>query len=291
MSIIFVILFLLISFILLLFYWNEQTRQKFESKGVPYLGNGLFRMVKNITKGIDLINDLSKTYRKIKEQDIKVAGSNDFGMTTIFVTEPEMIKSVLVKDFDHFADRRNFDMSKNDSIFKKMLFGLKGTEWRALRSKLSPTFTTGKIKRLFSLFDQSGEKLVKYFAEQAANSPNNEIELTEGYSKYTMDVIASAACGLDSQAFDQKEPSLFEEMGQKMQFKFSGLLMLKMIMILVAKPLADLLGFSMFDPKVSSLKKTKYTENQYSKPSFNTFSGPTFLLSCYKIFHQTTLRE
>ncbi|XP_035706595.1 cytochrome P450 9e2 isoform X2 [Folsomia candida] len=140
-----------------------------------------------------------------------------------------------------------FSAPKNDYLFKKMLFFQKGEQWKALRSKLSPTFTTGKIKRLFSLFDQSGKKLVKYVEQEiGGNGDGGEFDIIEAYSKFTMDIIASSVCGIDSHAFDQKEPSFFEKMGQKMQLSFDGFTLLKIIVISLSTTIGDFFGFSFF---------------------------------------------
>lgn len=79
-----------------------------------------------------------------------------------------------------------------------------------------------------------------------ASSPNGEMDLTNGYSKFTMDIIASAVCGFDSQAFNQVEPSLFEKMGSRLQINFGGLQVLKILVMLLSTKLTTLMGLSMF---------------------------------------------
>jgi len=71
-----------------------------------------------------------------------------------------------------------------------MLFAVTGERWKHLRSKLSPTFTTGKIKRMFRLFDQNGKKFIKFLETEIQTSANGEVDLLEAYSKFTMDIIA-----------------------------------------------------------------------------------------------------
>jgi len=153
----------------------------------------------------------------------------DFGVkTTVLVTYPELIKHIVVKDFDHFVDRKAINFPKADKIFSKMLVTQRGEQWKDLRSKMSPTFTTGKIKRMFQIMKKSGDRFVSFLEQEIARSgPEGEIELSDAYSKMTMDVIATAACGIDSKAFDNKEPSRFERMGNKLRFQLSGLEMFR----------------------------------------------------------------
>lgn len=245
---------ILVSLVILLValfqYFGYKSKTYYESRGIPYNGNGIVRLLINTAKGIGFLEDINIQYRILKSKNIKVAGTDDFGMKTLIIQDPDLLRSVFVKDFDHFANRREFKLSKNDWLFSKMLFSLRGEPWKALRSKLSPTFTTGKIKRLFSVFDASGKKLVKYIEQQVANSPDAEMDINEGYSKFTMDIIASAVCGIDSKAFDQKEPSLFERMGMKLQFQFGGAQIIKLILMFSLPKMSDWLGLSFFEKDV-----------------------------------------
>jgi len=136
-----------------------------------------------------------------------------------------------------------------------MLFPMAGERWKHLRSKLSPTFTTGKIKRMFRLFDQSGNKFVNFLESEIEHSQNGEVELTDAYSKFTMDIIASAACGIDSEAFNQRGPSYFEQAGKKLQLQFGAKVILKMFaMMLLPIKVSDALGLSIFGQDVNYMK-------------------------------------
>ncbi|XP_035706596.1 cytochrome P450 9e2 [Folsomia candida] len=245
MDTLFLILAGLVTLLVFLWKWHyRKNKVYFESKGIPYRGNAFLRIALNSLKGLGVIDDILASYKQNKAENTMVTVTNDFGVITIRIQDPDLLKAVLVKDFDHFADRRNFTIPKNDYLYKKMIFSLKGEPWKALRTKLSPTFTTGKIKRLFSLFDQSGEKLVKYIEQEIGDG--GEFDIIETYSKFAMDIIASSVCGIDSHAFDQKEPSFFEVMGRKMQLTFGGATLIKILIISVSSSIADFFGFSLF---------------------------------------------
>jgi hypothetical protein len=113
-----------------------------------------------------------------------------------------------------------------------MLFFMEGEPWRELRGKMSPTFTTGKIKRMFGVFQSSSTKLVKYLEKQSAEK-EGVVDFSDGWQRYAMDVIASAAFGLDSRAFVEDDP-IFTRMGKKMTFELTFKIMLTLIVMTVA---------------------------------------------------------
>jgi len=77
----------------------------------------------------------------------------------------------------------------------------------------------------------------------------------------TMDVIATAACGIDSKAFDNKEPSRFEQMGNKVRFQLSGLEMYRSLFIVIFPKLANLLGMSFFGDEADKFFSTVVTSS------------------------------
>jgi len=164
--------------------------------------------------------------------------------TAIFI-----LISIKNPNFLPFTNRRSFSSNQQDiDLLKRMLISLEGEEWKGIRSKLSPTFTTGKIKRMFSIFDKSSHRMCDYVRKRVGSS-GGEFDICEAYSKYAMDVIASCAFGIDSKSFecDPGVMSEFEEMGQRFQFRFNPTQFLKFMVILIAPKLANAFGFTAFD--------------------------------------------
>lgn len=139
-----------------------------------------------------------------------------------------------------------------------MLVSLRGSKWKAMRSAVTPALTTGKIKLLFPLFQESGRKLVNFFENEIkAGSPKNEgIDLTNGFSKFTMDIIFATVVGLDSKAFDQRSPSIFEVMGKKMEVRFKWFQFLTVVGLFLPTKISSMLGLSLFGEKVQSFFTT-----------------------------------
>ncbi|XP_021952885.1 cytochrome P450 9e2 [Folsomia candida] len=246
-TIFWVFISLIFGFIALIIYSTIRLKLTFRSKNVLYLAKAPFFTVYYLYIKKKARFELGQmNYDQMKAAKVPVAADTDMGSINYTVTDLEILKHIFVKDFDHFVNRRAFKMPDNDILIKKMLVFLKDEEWKGLRSKLSPTFTTGKIKRLFPLFNESAKKLVKYVDQMMMESSHGEIDLGDGYSKFTMDTIASAVCGMNSQAFDQKEPSIFEQVGKSIQITFNMKTLVRFLILFGFPRLAGKLGITIF---------------------------------------------
>ena len=71
------------------------------------------------------------------------------GSRTLLIRDLELVKNILVKDLDHFVDRRPLDLSKKaNKYFEGMLMTMTGEKWKSMRAIMSPVFTSGKLKTM-----------------------------------------------------------------------------------------------------------------------------------------------
>lgn len=246
-----VVLFGAAGLVLLLFYQNWKHSRYFKERGVTYIGVGLPRLFRFLTGKISLFEAETILYAQAKNGDKRFVGFSDsFIAPVYYVTDLELCKHIYVKDFDHFVDRRQFNTQKSDLLLKRMLISLESEHWKGIRSKLSPAFTTGKIRRMFNIFDKSSKKMCD-FVGKAVGPNGGDFDICDAYSKYAMDVIANCAFGVDSKSFDSEagKMSEFEDMGQRFQFRFKPTVFLKFLFILACPKLADAFGMEALDPE------------------------------------------
>lgn len=130
---------------------------------------------------------------------------------TLLVRDPECIRRILIKDFQHFTDRGVYYDEQNDPL-SAHLFAIGGEKWKNLRSKLSPTFTSGKLKAMFSTLIECGNVLQTYIDKVAEQKGN--IELRELAARYNTSVIASVGFGVDINCIDNPNTS-FRKYGRQ----------------------------------------------------------------------------
>lgn len=117
-----------------------------------------------------------------------------FFRPAILVRDSELVKNVLLNEFHHFHDRGVYCEPETDPM-SATLFSLPGEKWKNLRKKLTPVFTSGKLKGMFSYIHNIGSELVKVIEQLAEKQEAIEIRLIA--ARYVADCLASIAFGLE----------------------------------------------------------------------------------------------
>jgi len=123
--------------------------------------------------------------------------------------DPDIIKNVLVKDFSSFHDRGFFIDAEREPLTGH-LFLLRGNRWKNLRVKLSPTFTSGKMKMMFQTLVECGHELGSILEKSASD----EVEMKDIFARYSTDVISSCAFGIQCNCLKNPD-SEFQKWGRK----------------------------------------------------------------------------
>ncbi|KAK6635098.1 hypothetical protein RUM44_000347 [Polyplax serrata] len=184
-------------------YWKR--RNVFQLEPEFILGNS--RQILN-TESIGTL--LAKRYKRWKDK--KLVGFWSFISPSLLVTDLELIKRILVRDFNHFMDRRVIINEKRDPLTGHLIT-LKGTKWRNLRVKLTPTFTSGKMKMMFPVMVDCANLLKKYLS--SASEAGDIIEFKEVFSRFSTDVISSCAFGIESNCINNPNAE-FRVFGKKL---------------------------------------------------------------------------
>lgn len=123
----------------------------------------------------------------------------------LLTTNFDLLRHILIKDFNNFVDRSDGFLSS--SPFPKSLFFAKGMEWRRHRQIVSPTFSTGKLKYISKSVDQTARNLSEYIERSAKE--NKLVPIKELSGKYTCQIIAKTAFGLDAKFIDGEDDEFY----------------------------------------------------------------------------------
>lgn len=112
----------------------------------------------------------------------------------LVIRDPELIKQIMVAEFTHFVDRDPFPANSREYL-NHHLFLVEGDIWRNMRHKLTPAFTSGKMKNMFLLMLKCSDNLGDYL--EKTTETKKTINVKELLAKFTMDIIASCAFGTE----------------------------------------------------------------------------------------------
>lgn len=130
----------------------------------------------------------------------------------LLLIDPEIIKDILIKDFNIWADRGLLIIEDVEPL-SAHLVSLEPERWRPLRSKLSPVFTSGKLKDMFYLISECGQMFEGYIDKIAEKGET--VEIRDLTAKFTTDSIGVCAFGLNMNAIGDQD-SEFREIGRDM---------------------------------------------------------------------------
>ncbi|CAB3362064.1 Hypothetical predicted protein [Cloeon dipterum] len=231
----------------LLYRWINSKNEYWRKKGIPFVRPvPLFGTMYPVISGKQSFADLLQIqYTELKASGRGYGGIFEFLTPTIMITDPELIRLVTVKDFEHFAERRTPDMKDDtDPLFHRSLTSLKSDDWKHMRTILSPAFTTSKLRGMFPLMSKCSSELIKALEQESEICES--LEMSKHFNRLANDVIGSVAFGHESQAIKNDKDEFFL-MGQRLR-NFSGLRYLIVAGYMLAPKLMKLLGIS-FTPK------------------------------------------
>lgn len=184
-------LFVLYAFLKYVYsYWAR--------KGFPYIpptiptGNMSSLVKREASFGMNIY----QLYESTKEPFI---GIYLFFRPALLIRDAELARRILTVDFNYFHDRGVHSNERTNPLSGN-LFSLPGEKWKNLRTKLTPTFTSGKLKNMFTTLEDVGNAMLEYLRDEIP-SGRKTIELRSLTTMYAADVIASTFFGLNINTF------------------------------------------------------------------------------------------
>lgn len=92
------------------------------------------------------------------------------------------------------------------------LFNIDNPKWKPLRAKLTPTFTSGKMKMMFETVCEVSERLLKVLDAESSVAVDNVIEIKDVSARFTTDVIGSCGFGLETNSLQDSKNEFRENM-------------------------------------------------------------------------------
>lgn len=223
-------------------------------------------------------------YKKLKPRG-DYAGLYFLDKPVLLVLSPEFAKTVLVKDFKYFQNRGVY-FNKEDDPLSANLFFIENDDWRHLRNKMTPTFTSGKIKQMFHTIYDVAAKLIDHL--KARETSKGDIEITDVLARYNTDVIGSCAFGMECNSLADPH-SRVRAVGRKM-LTFSRFRLYSLYGAMLFRKQARFLGFRLIHDEVSDfiINMCRKTINERKNGNNQRRDFMQLMINLYKDEHSIT---
>lgn len=215
---------LLVIVIIALYAFFRRRLTYWERTNFPYMKPTFpFGNVKGMLSEIHMVDIVDRAYKQMK-------GKGIFGGIYLSITpgiiplDLDFIKTILVRDYNYFNSHGVYYNERDDPVTAHLI-ALNGPQWKAMREKLTPTFTPGKMKFMYPTFVEVANRLHKHLDGICDSETACDIECKDLISSYTADIIGSCAFGIECNSFIDSK-SEFKKMGQRAveEFKYPMLI-------------------------------------------------------------------
>ncbi|KAB0797667.1 hypothetical protein PPYR_08660 [Photinus pyralis] len=241
MDLLLTLLILLAALFLYLVYSVNEKYKYWERRGVPFIKPTLF-----FGSLLSFMFDKDNLRKFLRNASQTFPGPYyGFYVLThpiLVITDLEIIKRVMIKDFAAFPNKLFMWDKQLDPVLGDSLFAVRDDEWRSLRAKLSGIFSSAKLKDMVTRMQMSGEHLKDHLGLVA----NQDVEAMDVIAKYSSNIIASSAFGFNIDCF-KKDHRDFKYYNEHIMSK-GTIGEVKILSYLFMHPLAKLFKLSFLDP-------------------------------------------
>ncbi|XP_060116486.1 cytochrome P450 3A21-like [Heteronotia binoei] len=223
-----------ISLLMLYGIWPYGVFKKLGIPGprpLPFIGT----MLHNRHGSIKFDQDCYEKYGKIW-------GFYDGRTPVLGVADPAIIKTVLVKEcYSTFINRR--DVGPMAELEEGVLTA-KDEQWKRLRTLLSPTFTSGKLKDMFPIIVHYAKSLMKNV--QAKVEREEPLDIKGLFGAYSMDVVTSTSFGVTTDSINNPNDPFLKEVEKLIDVNFTSPVLMLLNVFPFLRPLLTMMGMSFF---------------------------------------------
>jgi cytochrome P450 family 6 len=240
---------LLVSIIILLILSTHRHVNYFKKHNVPYSRSipflGAFT---DVLIGKTSFYDITASlYNDPKLKDQPFFGIFVFHKPALFIKDPELIKNILIKDFSSFVNH-HLASDVHDQLGYYNVFAMKDPYWKIIRKRISPFFSSGKMKLMFPIIEKIGDDLINFIDAKLVNN-SMEVDSKDLATYFTTDVVASTAFSVE--ASSMKDPNSEFFLNAKRIFTSNTKRLFELITFFLLPEVTKLIDFHFFTKTVS----------------------------------------
>lgn len=203
------ILFILFSVASAAYFYYKRCYSYWSDRSVPFVEPVFPVGSINRTEFFGL--QFAKFYAEVKNGKWPLLGMYFVLKPAALITDLKLTQKVLVTDFNHFQDRGHYYNAKDDPLSANLV-NLEMHKWKPLRQKLTPTFSSGRMKHMFPTIIDVGHRFIDCLSNDMKHT--NEFDMRDWLGRFLTDVIGTCAFGIEANSLANPDTA-FREMGKK----------------------------------------------------------------------------
>ncbi|MBN3306390.1 CP3AR protein, partial [Amia calva] len=183
----------------------------------------------------------------------------------LFTMDTSMIKSIMVKEcYSLFTNRR--DMKLMGPMYDSLTV-VKDEKWKRIRSVISPSFTSGRLKDVFPIVKQYADTLVTNLQNK-----DQTVQIKDFIGPYSMDVVTSTSFSVNVDSLNNPNDPFLINIKKMLKFSLFNPLIFIITLFPFTVPLMEKMNFTLFPEVMStffyeSLQKIKSERQKTSHRS------------------------
>lgn len=129
----------------------------------------------------------------------------------LVITDLDLISDILDRDFKYFTDHNNLvqTASKWEDPLGPSLYCLQGEQWRHMRTKMSPAYSSATITDIFEMTQYCASNLSEYVM-RCCHSADGPLNAQDFCLRYLCDSLGSSGFGIDCRGTIDEDPVLLK---------------------------------------------------------------------------------
>ncbi|XP_064471835.1 cytochrome P450 3A2-like [Ornithodoros turicata] len=219
---------LAVTAVVLLYMYITRRRNYWKNQNITYEPVSLLQSFKTLFEPYHIFD--VRMYKKHG----KMFGIFEGMKPMLILSDPELLKQVLVKDFAELPERRRSLFM--DPLLDNMMSVAPPKCWKKVRQASSPAFSTGRLSKMIHLVEDCARVTAGHLRKVAKE--RKDIDAKKFFSNYALDIIARCAFGTHLDSYDDET----SEFVQKADKAFSGSVSFRLILFVLCPGIFKLLG-------------------------------------------------
>lgn len=171
----------------------------------------------------------------------KIYGECQMNHPVLVVADPDVLKEVLLKQFNSFMDRSKLPLR---GWMKLSMLDQRGAEWKRIRAMATPFFSVAKLKHNVSVMHHPVKSLLQHLRK--LYETGNIFDAHSVCSSLTLDVICATAFGLDVDSQNDPNNQLLLTIKQLTNVSLTSPLIILSFIFPFLSPILEFFNITMF---------------------------------------------